>query len=193
MLEQNIHRIGVVRPDDKLSNILSQSDVINWLHNTYKTSEQEFDELFDMTVEDLLSFELHSTTGLRQDGVYTVNFDVNVIDAFKRIKELKVGGLGILDNTGKIVGNISAFDITRIDLDNFSSLSQKVGAFALKNPRISNVAHVTKSQRLHEVLSLFVSTGVHRIYVVDSNNSMIPSAVITPLLLLHLLWTVLHS
>lgn len=162
-VERNVHRLAVVRPDDTLISILSQIDVVLWLHNTIIENENPLQEFANQSVEQLK---------LGTQPVITIPTTSSVANAFSAILENKVRGVGIGD--GKIIGHVNASDITEIGLHNFKQassepLSQFLGRKGTKfNPDV----HVKSHQTLKDVLNIFKSKQVHRVFVFDSKEEL---------------------
>jgi len=185
MLERDVRRLAVIRPDNKLVSVLSQIDVVWWLESVLKENPQ-LSQLASSNIEKL---------GIGNHKPFVISSDSTAIDAFSKIKELKVSGLGVVNQEGYLVGHVSASDIIGLEITNhFQWYSLQILSDYLRDVQKTSVYFkpitVSSSSTLLEVLELFKSTGVHKVYIVDGNTK--PCGVICPIDIIKLLWNLIH-
>jgi len=121
--------------------------------------------------------------------VISVSPDTKAIDAFEKMIENKVQGVAVLDETGKLVGNLSLRDLKAIgpDASRFWRLQQSVKHFLEKvyheNARATGERHrhalfVLPEATLEEVIWAFKQHGVHRLYICQDRQERKPIGVI---------------
>jgi CBS domain-containing protein len=176
-LDNKIHRVLVLNADGKLSNLITQSRIIQFvavmLDNLPKTSKSL------------------AELNLGVSPVLTISEDQTAFHAFKLMKEKRVSGLAVVDANGKLVGSISASDLKIIGYDvkfwNLLGLSVKdylneinksghpeyrshlfLWAREPNGPPI--VIKCKKTDTLKFATKLLNFYRVHRVYIVDDDN-----------------------
>jgi len=93
-----------------------------------------------------------------------------LMEAFTEIKSKGVTGIGVFDQLGRLIGNISASDLKVIgwdkNLSGFSKLGMSIKEFFDLHQR--ELIRVSPKTTLKTVLKQLVSTHAHRTYVTDS-------------------------
>jgi CBS domain-containing protein len=142
--------------------MLTQSAVINFL----ATKPGALGEFGKKTVKDL---------NLGTKPVLTVSKNLRTIDAFKKMHEARVSGLGVVDNNNKLIGNLSARDLKSIDPQNmYSSMYMSVNNF-LQKVRQDSIQEVhpaiscTETTTLEYLIGRLAANRIHRMYVCDAN------------------------
>lgn len=167
---KGIHRLPIVDDDGSFHTIISQSDLVKFIH----AHSELYGELGAVSVGE-------SKVGSWGE-VYSIGTDEAAIDAFKLINEKGVLGVGVVDKDGVLVDNISASDLKTIGADgsNLSMLFQPIGEF-LKDKRedakVRSLLSVKASHSFEHVVGLVVSARAHRVFVVDEQGR--PEAVIS--------------
>jgi len=111
--------------------------------------------------------------------VPSINFDQPAKDAFKKMKELNVSSVAVLNSQGKLYGNLSATDLRVLGADTsfYMNLSKKIEDFMKDippNPIFGlNPIFVRPSDNLRLVVRKFVDSGVHRLYLVEEGFELI--------------------
>ena len=96
-----VHRLAVIEdttPFHYISNIISQSDIVNFL----STRGVWVGSQLEKSLQD---------AGISQLGVATVLENVSVVDALRYMRDLKITGIGIVDKSRRLVANLSASDL----------------------------------------------------------------------------------
>jgi len=156
----------------RFSSVLTQSRVVRFLANR----SMELGAIGDMTLSGL---------GLDSPAakLIFVKSDDKVLDAFLAIYNQRVSGTAVLDNTGRIIGNISISDLKDIGFaaGMFRKLYQNVGSFLerkVEGQDVPKLVWTYSSSPLRDVLYRLRANGIHRCYLVE-NDSMKPAGVIT--------------
>jgi len=166
---KGVYRLVVVDEEasytHRLTNVLSQSDIIQFI----ASKSIQMGSKFNKSLEE---------AGLHVLGVATVLDNVTALDALRYLRDLKVSGLGIVDSSGKLVGNLSATDMLGLTAENFRHLALPVRLFlqAMHGFRRNPVC-CKSSDTVLTLINKLNDHSVQRIYIADDN--MIPQGVIT--------------
>ena len=160
-----IHRVVVSAENEAPCHILTQSDLIQAIA---ENCQERLGSSANKTLEQL---------GLL-GRVVTVNQKTKVVDAFSILWDLKISGLGLVDDNGELVGNISAADVKFLKDFNYAALLQTCGEFvahnlstAGKNRPLATLVSVDKGSTLADTVKLLAENRLHRVYIVDSSSS----------------------
>lgn len=145
-----------------LERFLTQSDLLHFV----ATHIDDFGSSVDKTIEGNL--------GTRP--VFCVQATVKAIDAFRELVKHKVSALGVLDDDGILVGNISVRDIRHIvkhtpgaelnyPLDEFATQIRK------SNPEIpKDIIACRETDTVRSIILKLDTNRIHRIYIVDAEQ-----------------------
>lgn len=128
-----VHRIALFNNSGCITQIISQSDIIKFLHQ----HKVRLGPLGSMTVEDLKLISHHV------EGVHP---ETPAIEAMSLMSRKRISSLAVLDANGKIVGNFSMSDMRTIVSEHFGALALPVGEFLASEHRTEYVGF----NRLHE-------------------------------------------
>jgi len=156
------HRLAVVDRQYNLIGLLTQSQLIRFL-------DKHLDELPDLSKE-----KVSDIVYTPVNTIASVQKNVWAIQAFAKMHQARLSSLAVVDSTGLIVDNLSATDLRGVLID-FRALLSPVHEFLEKS---RNVAKITTralitcelKSTLPEVLRQITQTGVHRVYVIDSQE-----------------------
>lgn len=162
VFQKGIHRVGVIGEKGNIVNILSQTDVIRFLY----TEMENFLSIFDCTVEEMK---------LGNYSPITINQDEVTIKALKLLHSKKISALGVVDDNGILVGNLSASDLKGAVTTDNDSGSDPLGSLLLpvlsflKQGGMSYfpVATCTKKSKLSVIIANIISSRIHRLWIVD--------------------------
>jgi len=161
MTDKKIHRVAVVDEKGQLTNVITMSDLVQYIFNNL----QPFSSLKGKTVE-----ELH--LGIKE--VVSTTTTEKTYKAFLLMNSSGVSGVAVLDEQGKIVGNISAGDLKRLDfnLELMKRLSLSVAEYCNLGTAEQKpfVLYVTPKSTFEEVLEKLVTTRMHRVYIVNEEQ-----------------------
>lgn len=172
--EPGLHRIPVIDQNRKLVNIITQSQVLKFIHDNMNI-------LGTVRNKPVTQFPTYNT------HVHVINENEKAIDAFKLMTSHHVSGMAVINDQGKLVGNISLRDLKAIASDGrfFWRLYQTVKNFLQKikrefqekDGRPKSVVVATSSDTLEDVIKKIVQNGIHRVFIVDENHK--PTGVIS--------------
>jgi len=176
--QPNAHRVAVYNEVKDVVGLITQSRVVN--------------VLFERREELKSRFTGTQASQIASRPVESINMNQFVIDAFKQIWDKQVTGIAVVDDTGKLVGNISATDLVRTHvkpigpilhdlyqpLKNFNNIRATTNDKVLMGdlPSYPPIT-VHPSDTLETVMKTVVDNKVHRVYLVD--DSFKPVGVIT--------------
>jgi len=166
--ERGLHRVPVIDEDHQLVNVISQSQLMRYLHAHLK----DMGSIRDKPVSEIVH---------QHNKVICINEDELAYVAFDKMIDEKVSGLAVLDQNGKIHDNISLRDLKAIQSDGrmFWRLNQTCKNFLQKirkehsKEHPSRIVTVTPKDKLETVINLCVEHGIHRIYIVDEQKKPI--------------------
>jgi len=167
--ERGLHRLAVVDEEFNLVNLITESQVIRYL----QTNMKELGSIKDKPVSELN----HS-----KEKVITVHENDLAVDAFRKMMAENVSGLGVVNEAGKLVENISLRDLKALQHDahmfwrlhqTCKNFLEKVRKETLKEERPSHVVYVTPKDKFSDILNLSSVYGVHRVYVVNEEKKPI--------------------
>jgi len=152
------HRVAVLNRNNEFVNIVSQTDVAHFAYkNTHLLGEKA-----SMTISDLRLVK----------PCISVRMDTPFANALEVLFSNRVSGIALLDHEGKIAGNFSASDLRGLLPSTFDDFYCAIPKF-LEDIRATRKAippvTCTNKATLAEVLELFCTQSVHRIYVVDEH------------------------
>eukprot|EP00475_Leptophrys_vorax_P039054 TRINITY_DN698_c0_g1_i1.p2 TRINITY_DN698_c0_g1~~TRINITY_DN698_c0_g1_i1.p2 ORF type:complete len:354 (+),score=105.54 TRINITY_DN698_c0_g1_i1:52-1113(+) len=169
-------RCVVVDADDKFVGMLSQSDVVKFLHGEAKkkTADSEaFSAVLNGSLEDL---------NLARKEVATINENKSVLDALQEMYRLNVSGVAIVDSGGNITGSISLKDLKyAFQMQWFQVLEHSCRSYIASARRttalkerggmdVSPVISVGPTTKLWLVIESLVATKTHRVWVVENRK-----------------------
>jgi len=178
LAKEGVHRIPIIRTTEDTStididDIITHSMMIDFLwQNIEKIT----------TAADMKVSIMNKPRWL----LGTIRDTKKAIAAFKKMGSYEFSGLAIIDINGKLVGNMSVRDIKGLGWDGQSwyrlwdtciSYKKKILSEYPNTP--SRLLCVTNQDNLYTVVEKMATEHVHRIYVVDSLESMKPIRVIT--------------
>jgi len=174
ILAQNrIHRVPVVE-DGKVTNIISQSTIIQLLSN----------ELQHDIVKRLGPSVAEINIGTHHN-IATIYDTESVISAFKIMDNKKLSGIALLDNMGRLVGVTTGKDLGLfLQTPELAVLEKPIGQYLKYLRSLSIVGQVPsiavfEKSKLAYAIGLIASTKVHRIFVCDNEECYKPTGVIS--------------
>jgi len=150
------HRLAVFENDEandamRIVAVASQLDVVRFLHRRVDAlgavAEATIDEL------GLASFGESSSSG----GVVTAPWDASALECFATMRARGVSAVGVVDQAGELVANLSASDLRRLDARSFRLLALPVAEFISRRKgdaigrRGAPFAEARKLERAREV------------------------------------------
>jgi len=155
------HRVPILQNPWEVSNVLTQSAVIQWL----STHMDQLD-IKGKTVREL---------GLGYKAVVSVDIDDKTIQAFRLMVHNKLTSVAVTGD-GELVGNISAKDIKTIQPDAlFTKLYKDVSEFISESHALDRNTHVGAmyvhdNATFGDVIHKLAKLKIHRLYLVDNEK-----------------------
>lgn len=168
------HRICITDNNGEVTGVISQWTVANYLA-TVPTDDKEWIPTLHAPIGE---------TNFKTDNVLCCPASTKVFDAFVSIHKNKISGIGVTNEQGKLVGNLSASDLKGFLLfeKDFNNLNKPVGEFINNIRRLQNrpenfVACCDKSTKVIDIVKMLNKELIHRVYLVDEN--MAPSGLVS--------------
>jgi CBS domain-containing protein len=165
--ERGLHRVPIINHDRQLVHMVTQSQVIDFL---FKNVDY---------LGDIRNKPIHQFHDLNVDVICVKESDI-AMDAFMLMVERNVSGLAVVNDEGKLVGNISLRDLKAISPDArlFWRLYQNVKTFLQKSKendgaKPEKIVSATRDSTAETVLKDLHEYKIHRIYVVDDHKKPI--------------------
>jgi len=162
---KGVHRIAISDDNGDLIGVISQWTIANYLA-TVPTDDKEWIPTLRESVE---KFKCKTAE------VESVNWKETTINCFLKMYNKNVSCLAVLDDQGKLWGNLSASDLKgfQLFLNDFGDLLQPVNNFLSlirkKQGRPENFAiGVTKNTPVKEIVEKFNEEIIHRAFIVDN-------------------------
>jgi CBS domain-containing protein len=169
VLSQTVHRVPVFDNSDRVYNILSQSDLIQFL----------FENIRDLGIARVDTVE---KLGLGTPAVISMSARAKAIHAFFLMLYNKVPAVAIVSGNGELVGNLSASDLRGMDQNTFPQLLMPVMEFVKQVKRHRGLITCKKDSTLESVLSKLANNKVHRLWMVDDQNCPIGVVTLTDIM-----------
>ncbi|KYQ94064.1 CBS (cystathionine-beta-synthase) domain-containing protein [Tieghemostelium lacteum] len=150
--QQGINRIVVVDEQSEVTDIITQYDIVRYIYdNKHLLGENKRQQ----KLSEFLSSNQY---------VMSITENEDLIDAFRLIKIVGVGGVAIIEPDGTLVGNISASDIKVLGkhAESWKKLFEPVKQFVDGDP-----ITCSEDNTLEDILSIFHTKNIHRVYIVD--------------------------
>lgn len=173
LADYDVHRVNVFNSEGKLTNIITQSAVVDMLASRLK----DVQDIASKTVEEL---------NLGSSPVASVDITDSTIQAFKLLKKKKVYAIPVVNKglNGAIVANISAKDVRAVcgTPAQLHLLHEPISHFLatlhqdeidIRTPSIT----VKTTDTLADVIKKLTVNRIHRVYTLNADNS--PHSVIT--------------
>lgn len=174
-------RVAVVDPaTGKLVNVVSQMNLVQFVAKQLNIVDEHSDKVHFAELKQTVA-----ACGCATFPALTIDEHASAYDAFKKLETSHVGGLAVVNDKGVITGNISARDIKTFAKNpkmSFMALPVKEFLAHLRGEAIDIRAPVMAlhtTSPLRRAVFLFAGTRVHRLYVVDSDQSFKPIGVLS--------------
>jgi predicted transcriptional regulator len=169
----NYHRIVLKDDSGRLTGIVTQSLICKYLSDNLHRIK------FDPKLSEKIQNFPHKTA-----SVMVVDRTATVLDAFVQMHASKLSAVGIVDEEGRLVGNLSASDLKVWHLyeNRLRLLLRSVDKFLNHTRKFQYragdfVVTLKNDNTWLDLLNAFNKNFVHRVYIVDNNNK--PSGVIS--------------
>jgi len=161
-LTQN-HRVSVINDSHSIINYITQSDFVKFV---FKNKANFYAEKSAKTVTEL---------NLGNLSVVAVHDHDFVIDALKQIAIKGISAVAVVNNEGKIVGDVGAHDVRLVNPGSpafVESLVMPLKNFLVKasSEGKAPIVVVSPSATLDQVISKMEQNGVHRVYITEDGK-----------------------
>lgn len=173
-----VHRVTVVDSQNKIFNLITQSDVMAYLaQNIHLIKERA-----NLTLESLK---------IGNQGAFTVTGDTTVIKALMTIHSKRLSAVPVVDNDGKLIANLSMSDLRGLNSKTLVDLLLPINDFLSKRAsedenyvceRSVNPLTVKLTDTLDYAIYKIVATRVHRLWAVDSAGKPVGVVALTDLM-----------
>jgi len=144
----------------EITNILTQSDIVRYIASDVDLYLAKYSN------ESLSS--LHMIKG--ENSIENVSIGEKTVDALRLLYKKKINAVAVIDQVGRLVGNLSASDLTVLNADNFENIYQQISSFL---PKKQELITCSSDEHLGSVIKLLTSKTVHRVWVVDDKKKPI--------------------
>jgi len=177
MLKQQIKAMPVVNDEGKVIGILTDEDLMIRTGITQRLSISK--QLDEATIKQELG-QLESTpllvAGIMSKPVITVNAESTLGFAVNLMKKHQLKRLPVVDTFGKLVGNISRFDILRLvvptSTKELSPLLISGSINQVSDIMSKTVPTVFESDDVATIIHTLLENNSHRLIVLDENNQV---------------------
>jgi CBS domain-containing protein len=152
------HRVLIGK--DRNAKLVSQSDIVRYLS---ERKDQIDPKVLATPVGQL---------NIIHDRVIHVSDHATAIKAYCRLVRHQVSALAVVDDWQRLVGTISASDLTGLNEDNVGLLNQPVKQFLQHADRKApaKLVKCSPSDKLDMAINKLVENKVHRLWVADENE-----------------------
>jgi len=152
-----VHR-GLVEMPNEMFRLVTQTDLIKFIY----ANRNSFD-ILQKTVEQL------GFAG-RSSSIVSMKESESALVGFRRMEMEKVFALPILDESGSIVGNLSASDVRGLNTKEISKVLLPVNEFLAVMNITQQPVTCTAATSLGQVLETLIGKHIHRIWVVEGSQ-----------------------
>jgi len=173
ILAKGVHRVPVVDEKGDVTNIISQSSIIAFLHQHASELKGEFSKT-------------NSELNIGTKPVMSDNQNTSAIETFRLMDNKKISGVAVVDDNGKFVGNTSAsdlklfmntlsLDLLKLPINSFLKAIRQESVDLDKVPTIS----CTTNDSLSLLVAKLYATKVHRMFIADDSHGYKPFSVVS--------------
>jgi 5'-AMP-activated protein kinase regulatory gamma subunit len=193
-----VHRVAIFDASGEIERIVSMSDAVRYL----AVNVERLGGMADASLRDLGLAAETAAREKKKKKLIAVPPTTPAIEAFARMCDERVSGVGVLDDRGSLIANLSVSDVRCIQPEHFGILGLPAAEFlallhgtsyagfsgagtpsdVISNPFFAKMFEggfrktgpylvtATPETTFREVLSSFLTHGVHRVYVCEENN-----------------------
>jgi len=167
--EPGLHRVPIIDnyENRRLVGMVTQSHLVKLLHDNLELIGEKRNKPLHLVPEAI-------------KPVITMNENDSAVDSFKKMIEKAISGVAIVNDTGKLVGNLSASDMKAISTDGrmFWRLYETNKNFIAKvrkdsEGRPRGVVHVKTSDTIETAIKQLSEHNLHHVYLVDDERKPI--------------------
>lgn len=193
-----VHRVAIFDASGEIERIVSMSDAVRYL----AVNVERLGGMADASLRDLGLAAETAAREKKKKKLIAVPPTTPAIEAFARMCDERVSGVGVLDDRGSLIANLSVSDVRCIQPEHFGILGLPAAEFlallhgtsyagfsgagtpsdVISNPFFAKMNEggfrksgpylvtATPETTFREVLTAFLTHGVHRVYVCEENN-----------------------
>ena len=193
-----VHRVAIFDASGEIERIVSMSDAVRYL----AVNVERLGGMADASLRDLGLAAETAAREKKKKKLIAVPPTTPAIEAFARMCDERVSCVGVLDDRGSLIANLSVSDVRCIQPEHFGILGLPAAEFlallhgtsyagfsgagtpsdVISNPFFAKMNEggfrktgpylvtATPETTFREVLSSFLTHGVHRVYVCEENN-----------------------
>ncbi|EDQ84196.1 uncharacterized protein MONBRDRAFT_30499 [Monosiga brevicollis MX1] len=152
------HRIALFNTRGEITNMLTMSDIIAFLHK----HSDKLGKLGDMTVREL---------GYAHGPVVTVTTKTITADAFHTMFDQQLSAVAVVDEAGKFVSDLGEQDLRGLDMNGVMRLLMTTEEFLERKLKDRNSSHLSGVchgyTKLSKVISMLAENRLRRLYVLN--------------------------
>jgi len=173
--EPGLHRVPVIDSERNLKSLLTQSQVVDFIMGNMEL----LGGIRQKPIEEVAT---------SKKTVLSVTLNTTAIEAFRMMAEHNITGLAVVDDNGRLVDALTLKDLKAISTDGqmFWRLYQQVRVFLEKvrqetvaSQRPDRLIYCLKNQTFEHVIRTMCNNKIHRVFLIDSVESMKPIGIIT--------------
>eukprot|EP00736_Rhodelphis_marinus_P013180 Rmarinus@m.20015 len=176
ILCKGVHYCVITDEASKEMRMLSQTDILKYI----AAHSGDLGCVLDKTVAELNlgKHQLNLTAKDSQKKAEIIPHTSSAMKGFQVMYKFQITGVGVVDEHGKLVGNLSASDVRGLKLDMVKDVTLPVLEYlkAVKGA-VGPVASCTESTKLGDVVNELLKKRIHRSWVVDSKGA--PTSVVS--------------
>jgi len=170
--EKGLHRVPILDNNEnrRLMGLITQSQIVKFLNTNISIVGEK-----SKTPVHLIPGSVRSVISMNQQRT--------AIEGFKKMMEQRVSGIAVVDDEGKLVGNMSLRDLKAISPDGrlFYRLYESIKNFMQKvrkeyaelDGRPRTPVHLNLTDTLEMAIKLLAEHDIHRIYITDNDKKPI--------------------
>jgi len=160
-----VHRVAQLDLSGSLASVISQSDVVKYLHDNIKLLGEH------------ASKPIHELNMISTSELVVAQADQTAISAFKLIANNLVSAVPIVDKQGALAGTLSVTDLRLLQDDLSPLLLSTLQYKSIQEPRPAVVC--APNDTLGSVIETLATSNVHRVWVVDEQQKPVSVISIT--------------
>ncbi len=164
-------------PDKKVLAIITQSEMMRWLWES-RNSPGFPREALQLKVKNFIWHDVNVSVLRQQFNLCLIESDKTLLDAFQMINDKRVSGLGVINEEGELIGNVSASDIKIVSatsqelmsllgmkLDKFLDLKGNLMLGLGVKASLPHPITVTEEDTMGNILQTLNENKIHRVWV----------------------------
>lgn len=172
IFSRGVRRVAVCDDEKKLITTCSQSDLVRYLHQLIVNNK-----FTNETCQTIVKQSL-TELGFKSNSVTTIPRRINVLLALQTLLRHNTEALVVVNDSGDLFANFSSSDLRGLYQEHLPHFLHTVADFLKQHsPHSLNVKTAAPTQSLQELVDIFVTSKLHRLWIVDAHGK--PVGVIT--------------